>query len=340
MPIVPHLIADQFGSHVGKYSERLRITKSRQTLTQAPLLHLESVHILNKGVSISADALEACCERGIPIYFVDSHGEAYASIYSSGLMGTVLTRREQMRAFDDERGGYVACQMATGKIVNQSVTLKYLAKSRKNTPEGEALRLAALDLVDRVALIDKLRTRGTIDRLRDHLFAVEGNAARVYWDALKPIIPPDYAWPGREGRGAQDAINSLLNYGYGILYGQIERALVLAGLDPFGGFIHADRPGKASLTLDLIEEFRQPVVDRVVIGLVTRSFRVEQDEKARLSEGTRHAFADHILTHLDATMRFEGERRPLGQIIQIQARRLAAYLRKDQVTYEPFKSEW
>jgi CRISPR-associated protein Cas1 len=255
-------------------------------------------------------------------------------------MGTVLTRREQMRAFDDERGGYVACQMAAGKIINQSITLKYLAKSRKDTQEGEILRLAALDLVDRIALIDKLRPQGTIERLRDRLFAIEGNAARVYWDALKQIIPPEYAWPGREGRGAQDAINSLLNYGYGILYGQVERALVLAGLDPFGGFIHADRPGKPSLTLDLIEEFRQPVVDRVVIGLVNRNFKVDQDEKARLTDETRQIFADHVLTHLDAAMRFEGERRPLGQIIQIQARRLAAYLRKDQATYEPFKSEW
>jgi CRISPR-associated protein Cas1 len=77
-------------------------------------------------------------------------------------------------------------------------------------------------------------------------------------------MPEQYDWPGREGRGAQDPLNSLLNYGYGILYGQVEQAIILAGLDPYAGFLHADRPGKPSLTLDLIEEFRQVAIDRVV----------------------------------------------------------------------------
>src|SRR5258707_15829984 len=104
MPIVAQLIADTFGSHIGKYSERLKITQKGETLAQAPLMHLESVHILSMGVSISADALEACCERGIPLYFLDSRGTPFASIYASGLTGTVLTRREQLRAFDDWRG--------------------------------------------------------------------------------------------------------------------------------------------------------------------------------------------------------------------------------------------
>jgi CRISP-associated protein Cas1 len=232
MPVIPHLVADQFGSHIGKYSERLRISKAGETLLQAPLLHLESVHILNRGVSVSADALEACCERGIPVYFLDSLGTPYASIYAAGLMGTVLTRREQMRAYDDERGAHLARQMVAGKIHNQSTTLKYLAKSRKQTPEGEQLRLLALDLVDRIALVDQLPIGVTAADLRDHLMAIEGNAARIYWEAVRLVIPTEYEWEARKGRGAQDAINSLLNYGYGILYGQIERALVLAGLDP------------------------------------------------------------------------------------------------------------
>ncbi|MER3513307.1 MAG: CRISPR-associated endonuclease Cas1, partial [Chloroflexota bacterium] len=81
------------------------------------------------------------------------------------------------------------------------------------------------------------------------------------------------------------------NYGYGILYGQVERALVLAGLDPYAGFIHVDRPGKPSLVLDLIEEFRQAVVDRTVLGLVNKGVALEQDEEGRLTEGTRRMLA-------------------------------------------------
>jgi len=89
--------------------------------------------------------------------------------------------------------------------------------------------------------------------------------------------PGELGWPGREGRGAHDPLNAAFNYGYGVLYGQVERALVLAGLDPYAGFIHVDRPGKPSLTLDLIEEFRAPVVDRTILGMVNRGVAVELD---------------------------------------------------------------
>jgi CRISPR-associated protein Cas1 len=337
--IVPHLIADQFGSHVGKYSERLKVTQKGETLAQAPLLHLASVHVLSMGVSVSADALEACCERGIPIYFLDGRGTPYASIYSAGLTGTVITRREQLRAYDDWRGMRLGLRIAEGKIQNQAITLKYLSKTRKDTPDGDELRLAAGDVLAHLSRLDALEDR-TLEAARSSLMAVEGNAAQVYWAAVRPVIPEAYGWERREGRGATDPVNSLLNYGYGILYGQIERALVLAGLDPYAGFIHVDRPGKPSLTLDLIEEFRQVAVDRVVWGLVARNFTVEQNDKGQLSEETRRGFADHIIQHLESGVRYEGERYPLRQVIQMQARRVAAFLRQDRDDYVPFKAEW
>jgi len=339
MPIVPQLIADQFGSHIGKYSERLQVTQKGVMLTQAPLLHLEAVYVLNRGISISSDALEACCDRGIPVYFIDILGTPYAAVYAGGLTGTVLTRREQLRAFDDWRGGYLARQFAAGKIQNQAITLRYLSKTRKDTPAGAALRHAADTVLDHMASLERL-TGVTADDLRPELLGIEGNAAASYWQAVIPLLPADYGWTSREGRGAKDPINQLLNYGYGILYGQIERALVLAGLDPYGGFIHVDRPGKPSLTLDLIEEFRQTAVDRVVFGLAARSFSVERDEEGHMSEATRKGFAGRVLEHLETGMRYEGQRRPLRQIIQIQARRLAGFLRGEREGYEPYKAEW
>lgn len=339
MSIVKHLVADTFGSHIGKYSERIKITQKGTTLAQAPLIHLETLSVLSMGVSISADAMEACCERGIPIFFVDGQGNPFASIYSAGLTGTVITRREQLRAFDDHRGLHLGIAFATGKIQNQSITLKYLAKARKDTPEGQELMLCAGDVLDHLAWLDKL-SGNTIDDIRGHLLSAEGNAARTYWAAVRAILPEEYGWQTREGRGAIDPINSLLNYGYGILYGQIERALVLAGLDPFAGFVHVDRPGKPSLVLDLIEEFRQVAVDRVVFGLANRYFVVEQDEKGLLSLDTRKTFANHVLEHLEAGVRYRGQRHPLRQVIQMQARELVAYLRKERDAYIPFKAEW
>jgi len=341
MPVVEHLIADTFGTHIGKYSERLKITQGSETLAQAPLLHLKSVLVISRGVSISADALEACAERGIPVFFLSGQGQCYASLYSSGLTGTVLTRRAQLLSYYDQRAIRFALAIAEGKIRNQAATLKYLAKTRKDTQPDvyEELHHCADEVIDCILSLEQLQGE-TIDEIRNYILAAEGQAAKRYWSAVAALLPESYDWPGREGRSATDPINSLLNYGYGILYGQIEQAIILAGLDPYAGFLHADRPGKPSLVLDLIEEFRQVAVDRLVFGLANRDFKVEQDERGRLSEATRHSLAEKTLEHLQASVRYEGKRYPLRVVIQTQARQLAAFLRGERDAYTAFKATW
>ncbi len=341
MMIVEYLIADTFGTHIGKYSKRLKVTQKGATLAEAPLLHLRAVYIIESGISISADAVSACCERGIPIHYMDALGRNYGTLYSSGLIGTVRTRRAQLAAYHDERGYAFIQAIAIAKIHNQAATLKYLAKTRKDSQPDvyHELHLCAGDLLDCIAQLDSIEPQ-SVDTVRNTLMAIEGNAARIYWSAVRAVIPDDYGWQSREGRGATDAINSLLNYGYGILYSRIEQVITLAGLDPYAGFWHADRSGKPSLVLDLIEEFRQVAVDRVVWGLVNRHFNVQQHNDGKLCEETRRAYADKILDHLNATLRYDGKRVPLRIIMQTQARNLAAFLRKDSDIYTGFKATY
>jgi len=338
MPIVKQLIADEFGTHLGKYQGRLRVTRKGETRAQAPLMHLESVHILSSGVSVSSDAIAACCEMGIPIHFVDSRGGPFATLYASGLTGTVITRREQMRAYDDERGFQLGLALAKAKIENQSNTLRYLARSRKDTSQGQELNLCAGEVLDCTRTLDEM-VPDHVDQTRTNIMACEGRAARIYWSAVRAIIPEDYNWQKREGRGATDPINSLLNYGYGILYGQIERALILAGLDPYAGFMHADRPGKPSLVLDIIEPFRQIAVDRPVFGLANRNFVVNLDDRGYMTDTTRKTFAEHILNRLESKVRYQGNRQILRCVIQAQARMLASFLRGECDAYQPFRAE-
>lgn len=338
MAIVSQLIADEFGTHLGKYQGRLRITRKGKTLRQAPLMHLQSVHILSGGVSISSDAMAACCEQGIPIFFVHTTGEPFASLYAVGLSGTVITRREQLRAYDDERGFHLAITFATAKIKNQANTLRYLARNRKGDRSGDELNLCAGEVLDCTHALDEMQI-ASLDDVRARIMAAEGHAARIYWNAARMIIPENYGWTKREGRGAIDPINSLLNYGYGILYGQIERSLVLAGLDPYAGYIHADRSGKPSLVLDMIEPFRQIVVDRTVFGLAARGFKVEQDSRGYMVESARKTFAEHILNRMESRVRYDGDRYPLRCVIQSQTRALAAFLRGEKPIYIPFQAE-
>lgn len=342
MALIRELIVDQFGAMVGLHSERLQVTLKQEVIAEAPLIGLEQVVISGRGISLSANAIAACCEQGIPIHFLSSRGQPYAALYAAGLTGTVQTRRAQLLAYSDGRGLTLARAFAEGKIRNQANLLKYVAKYRKQTDAAlyRELRLVAGEVLSHVIDLDRLKGE-CIDEVREQMLSVEGRAAQKYWAAVKLVVPAELNWPGREGRGARDPLNAALNYGYGILYGQVERALVLAGLDPYAGFIHADRPGKPSLVLDLIEEFRQPVVDRTVLGLVNKGVALEQDEEGRLTEGTRRVLAERVLGRLEeSTERYEGKRHALRVILQSQARHLATYVRGDRERYEPFVAGW
>ncbi len=341
------LIVDQFGAFISKHSERLRVSLKREIVAETPLLFLEQVLVAGRGVSVSSDAVEACCERGIPVYFLSGRGEPYAALYAAGLGGTVLTRRAQLAAYGDDRAIVLACAFAFGKISSQANLLRYVGKYRKTTEPAvyRALRLGAAEVLDHLEELRRLREQAdpdaTIDDLRPRLLSIEGRAAQRYWDALAQVVPVALGWPGREGRGARDPFNAALNYGYGILYGQVERALVLAGLDPYAGFIHVDRPGKPSLTLDLIEEFRAPVVDRTILAMVNRGAAIEQDDDHLLTVEVRRSIARYVLERLEeSTERYEGKRQKLRFILQSQARHLAAFLRGDRPFYEPFVCGW
>ncbi len=341
MPVIQNLIVDQFGAFVGKHQGRLRVTRGKEVLTEAPLLHLEQVLVTGRGISLSADAIQACCTAGIPIHFVDGAGRPYAGLYAAGLTGTVLTRREQLLAYSDRRGMALALAFARGKIANQAGFLRYTAKYRAEADPAlhRQLREYADQVQHHIEELQQIKGE-SVEEAREQLLSIEGRAAQVYWEALGWVIPAQYGWSGRKTRSAPDSINAALNYGYGILYGQVERALVLAGLDPFGGFIHADRPGKPSLVFDLIEEFRQVVVDRTVVAMATRGMRLEMDEKQRLVEESRRAIAEKVLERLEGTERYERKRQPLRVIIQSQARHIATFVRGDRPVYEPFIARW
>ena len=351
MPIVRELVVDQFGVHVTKHSERLVLRSRGQKLQEVPLMHLQSVLIASPGVSLSSSAIAACCEHGIPIHFVSERGDPYAALYSAGLTGTVLTRRGQIAAYDDGRGVALAIAMGRGKVQNQAGMLRYAAKYRKETaPEVHERLVLLADQVEE-HLVEFGRLGGAesddedeggtgLDGLRAQVLSTEGRAAKYYWEGVGLLLDEKWGWPGRKGRGARDVVNCCLNYGYGILYGQAERALVLAGLDPYAGFLHADRPGKPSMVLDLMEEFRPVVVDRTVLAVLNRNMPIAQGEDGLLTEESRRTLADAVLKRLHAATEYGGKRLTTGSVIQAQARRVAAYLRGEREGYEAFVQRW
>ncbi|MBI4497312.1 MAG: CRISPR-associated endonuclease Cas1 [Chloroflexi bacterium] len=334
------LIVERYGAFVGKHSERVRVSLKGEVVEERPLYGLEHVLVLSGGVSLSSDVIRECAERGIDITFLSGSGVPYARLISPALTGTVRTRREQLLAYLDGRGVTLCKAFVAGKLANQATLLRYLAKNRrqKDFDRYDQAREAAFRIQDYGRQVQGLRSE-TVDALRQELMTLEAHGAKLYWEAMRELLVPDVGWEGRETRGATDLVNSLLNYGYGILYSHVERAILLAGLDPYAGYLHVDRAGKPSLVLDLIEEFRQMVVDRTVFGLLNRGATLEVEE-GRLTEPTRRLLAERVNERLDGEEPYEGKKHKLRTVLMSQARHLATFVRGEGKPYTPFVGRW
>ena len=336
------LIVEGKGLFIGKHQGRVCVYREKKVVQEMPLLHLKQIVIIDNGIGISSDVVRLCSEEGIPIHFMTKYGNSLAGLYATGLNATILTRRAQLLAYTTTTGVLLSKAFVRGKIANQVNLLRYFARSRKEEQPELCQEIELILGYLRDAQQDILDLQAShMQEIREQLLAAEGRAAQRYWHIIRAILPEAIPWPGRETRGAKDLFNSLLNYGYGILYTQVEQAILLAGLDPYAGFLHTDRPGKPSLVLDLIEEFRQCVVDRTIIGLLNRRVPLEQGEDQLLTEETRRKVAEKVLERLDGSAEFyEQKRQALRFILQSQARHLASFLRGDRDQYEPFVAGW
>ncbi|MEM2082655.1 MAG: CRISPR-associated endonuclease Cas1 [Candidatus Bathyarchaeia archaeon] len=266
------LILDGFGTFLGRKRERFLIRKGDQR-EEIPADELESIIVASEGVSASASALRLAISKNVQVVFARYGGWPYAILMPTTLSGSVRARREQFAAYWDRRGVELAKAFVVGKLANQASLLKLLAKNRRQTqPELAKALYEAGQRIDgiRRGLSDLGADR--IDDCRLRLMNEEAEGARIYWDAIRAILPEEFRFPGRETKGAKDPINSMLNFGYQVvLFPEVWKAISYAGLDPYAGYLHADRPGKPSMVLDLMEEFRQQVVDRAIWALVAKS---------------------------------------------------------------------
>lgn len=333
------LILSGFGLFLSKKSDRLIVKKGKDLLYEFPFFRLSEVTIASRGITLSSDLILELCQRGIQINFMQGTGRPYAKLSSPMLSATIIARREQIKALDDQRGAQFAKIVVKGKLKNQRKLLLYFGKYFKKTkPERfKALEKTVQTLEEygkKVASVKGSSAR----EVRNGLLGIEGVSGRIYWEGVQEIIHGRVEFLGRVQRGATDKVNSMLNYGYGILYSQVWGSVISAGLEPFAGFLHVDRPGKPSLVLDLVEEFRQPVVDRTVISHINLGESVRM-EGGLLDAETRKELSQKILQRLETRETYQGKKYQIRSIIQIQARNLAAFLRGER-KYRTFSFKW
>ena len=343
------LVIDGFGKFIGIEDGMIAVREKGKTIRKIRPEDVKQIIVIGK-VSVSSEAIKNLLKHRSDIVFLDRKGEVLGRL-SHPLIGTAKTRREQYYAYNDERSVHLSKEFVKAKMRNQMALLMNLAKTRKDSnPDVAKLLLEARREIEYcLREIDRIKAE-KIDDVREKILGIEGNASKVYWDALSEVIPEEYGFDGRRGveagspRYAKDIVNAMLNYGYSILLTECTKALELAGLDPYAGFLHVDISGRSSLAIDFMENFRQQIVDRVVLRLISyRQVKPEDGEiknfVCNLNDRARKLLLAQILERLDSKTQYGGRNLTYSSIILLQARKIVSYLRNEG-KYEGFFQRW
>jgi len=312
-------IAEEFGLTLAKESERLVVRRKGKKIKEIPFIFLRQIVIVGKGIAITSDLIDKCCEHGIPVDFLSFRGSPSAKLYSPNLSGSVEILKAQFQALDKPVGVQLAIELVSRKLEHQAGLLKHLNKYRKELYVEQVIDT----ILDNKASTQKLK-KLRLDEASPKLLGIEGTSGSMYWKAFQFIIrdkAPEF--PGRKGRGAVDVVNSMLNYGYGILYSKVWGMVALAGMEPFMGFIHKDRPGKPSLVLDIVEPFRV-VVDHTVSSMVNDAKKLYTGE---MTEDVRKKLADKVLNRLNKKGIYRRKKASTESIMQKTIRNISMFLR-------------
>ncbi len=337
------LILTERGTYLGKSSEQFRISRKDKKDEARSAKGIDQIVIIGKSVSLSSDAIFLANENNIDILFLSYSGKPVARLIPAKLGGTVKTRREQYLSYYDERSVHLAKQFVFGKLKNEASLLKSFAKKWKGGKEElwSYFRHEANRIISIAGELDAVGGN-SIEEVRDVIMGIEGRAADIYWNAYARLLPEEWGFKSREYPNAKDSINALLNFGYYILEQEVWKAMLYAGLDPYAGFLHADKPGKEKAVYDLMEEFRPIVVDRVVIGLADSmkpTHFMLKDRMEMTHEGMRIALKG-FFERLDQIISYTNKKYAIKNIIHAQARAIVTYLRGERERYEPFVVRW
>lgn len=326
------------GASIGVKGDHVVVRVSGKVVREAKPERVGHLTVLATNCSLSSNAIVALAEAAVGVDFVDYAGRPVARLYRP-LELTAAAGEAQLAALENGRAWRAACGFILGKVKNQLSLLKYFNKyRRKRDPDWAAAFPAIRQAIE--AVVEELEgTETPPERWRDWLRGQEAQAAGHYWQAVRRMLPAELAFDGRVRRGATDAFNVLLNYGYAVLYGRAWEAITRVGLNPHIGFLHMARKGKPTLLFDFVEEFRPQAVDRVVLAMVGRDEPVEV-EGGRLSEVCRRRLLENVLERLHNREEFRGEEVTLLAVMRRQARELLRFLTGERPRYRPYLAGW
>ncbi|MCA9192767.1 MAG: CRISPR-associated endonuclease Cas1 [Planctomycetales bacterium] len=309
------LVINTYGTSLRRRGERFVIShRSRPQPIELAASKVQSV-VIASSIHLTSGVIELAAQHDIDICFLSKDGQPYSRVWQSRLGSTAAIRRAQLCAADDDVGAATVSQWIAKKLENQQ---RFLTQLQSKRPQGtDAFDTALRLLPDTVQKL--LQLSGTVTEKRASIMGLEGAAGRVYFECLSKLMPSEYPFSGRSRRPAVDPFNAMLNYAYGVLYSQVERAQILAGLDPQIGFLHTDNYNKRSLVFDMIEPFRI-IAEKSTVLLFTgrrvkREFFREVPGGIELAPEGRAALIANLNERLDKAVKYpiQQPKRPGGK---------------------------
>jgi CRISPR-associated protein Cas1 len=322
-----------------KDGETIIISVDEQKKLQLPVHTLEGIVCFGY-TGASPALMNLCAERGVSLSFHNEYGKFLARIQGPA-QGNVLLRKEQYRVADNEQKCLqISKNIIMAKIINSRSVLQ-----RALRDHGSEINTAKVEnIIEKLKYaLENIKQTDTMNSLR----GLEGDCARQYFSVFNEMIVQqknDFVFNGRTKRPPQDRVNALLSFLYTMLTHEVQSALESVGLDPYVGFMHQDRPGRPSLALDLMEEFRQFFSDRMTLSLINKrqlnkkSFIEKENGTILLDKEAKKVVLEamHNRKREEITHPFLGEKIQIGLLPYVQALLLARFLRGDTTAYPPF----
>jgi CRISP-associated protein Cas1 len=338
-PILNTLYVTSEPAYLHLDHDTVRVEQNRECKLQVPLHHLGAV-VCFGDVLVSPALLRRCAEDGRSLVYLDRNGE-FGARMEGPTSGNVLLRRDQYAgSLDAGRTLRIARNIVAAKIQNARQVVLRAAREAQNEEDGEALSRVARD---QAAIVERLPAAADLDTVRGH----EGEAARLYFGAFERMLLVDreaFRMQGRSRRPPLDRMNALLSFLYTLLLHDCVAAAEGVGLDPQVGFLHVLRSGRPALALDLMEELRAVLADRLALTLINRrqvtpkDFEERPGGAVRFTDDARKTVLVAYQKRKQDEVHHEAADRkaPLGLVPHIQARLLARHLRGDMDEYAPY----
>lgn len=332
------------GAYLRLDHETVKVEHEGAQALQVPLHHLGGV-IAFGNVLVSPFLLHKCAEDQRSVAWFTQSGRFKARLVGP-TSGNVLLRLAQWRAHESEALALaLAREIVAGKIRNSRTVILRAARERgtEGTPPAQASNPSA-DLAAAAEALSRAIPALADARDVEAVRGIEGASANAYFASFRSLVPAPFLFEGRVRRPPRDPVNALLSFGYSLLANECVGALEGVGLDPQVGFLHAIRPGRPALALDLMEEFRSIIADRAALTLLNRReldarhFEHTEGGAVHLTDEGRRTFLKHWQIRKQETVEHPILKQsvPIGLLPHVQARLLARHLRGDLAEYRPF----